>query len=194
MFSATMRRLSALAGGIGLSLIVANSANAAVVPITSGSHTFSPCTQSLNPFEGCGGFFFVDTISFNLLTQTTIVFTLTDTSTGLQSDYDLFGWGLFGPDSDLPIFGSGFGSPLSPGGVTLDAGSYALGIGGTVNNFPTGRFGIAHGTNGASYNYEIDALTTEVAQTPIPAAALLFGSGLAVLGFTGRSRKKKTAA
>ena len=191
MFSATMRRLLALAGGIGLSLIVANSVNAAVVPITSGSHDFSACTTS------CGTFLFSDTMAFSLAEETTVYFTLTDTSADLLppgSDYSFFVWGLY-HQIDIPLFstpltsGSGFGSLL--GGITLGIGDYKLVVGGKVNTF--GSF-LRRKTNGGSYTYEIGALQTEVTQTPIPTAALLFGSGLAVLGFTGRSRKKKTAA
>ncbi len=202
MLRTSVRRFAALAGGLGLSLVFASSATAAVVPIASGSHTFDRCTFSFRPFESCGGFLFSDNIGFHLSEDTTVFFDLTDLSASLAppgSGYSTFNWSLY-HQADIPLFttpltsGSGFGSPL--GTTLLAAGDYKFVVSGAVTTYKPSFFS-ARRTNGASYGYEVDAVQpdvftvkSEVAHAPIPAAALLFGSGLGILGLAGRRRKK----
>jgi len=49
--------------------------------------------------------------------------------------------------------------------------------------------GLTGGTGDQNASYQVRVEASQVAQTPIPAAALLFGSGLAVLGVARRRKK-----
>jgi hypothetical protein len=171
-----LRRLMCLAGGIGLALIMIGSANAASVTLASDSLS-KPSCSSANANDSC---FLIDhPFSFNLATPVTASISITEGGGGFSS----VSWQLAGP-SALGIYGTAFGDPLpNLTNLSLVAGAYQLHIIAPLNKVLNTTSGL-YTTDGAEVSYSV------VAATPIPGAALLFGSGLTILGAFGLKRKK----
>lgn len=127
---------------------------------------------------------FDDTVNFSLSgVQTSLVGTLTDLSDffGLPTDSLNFTLDLFNvsaPSTSLGQFLDGTGTVLAFSYLNLAAGDYFFRITGDVGT---------SGVFGNSYEYRF-----EVSEVPIPAALLLFATGLGGMAMFGY-RKRNTA-
>jgi hypothetical protein len=152
-------------GGLSLALFVSSASHAAIF-----SFTFAPDSQLSSAQSQIG-----------------------NQTAGFTNN---FGIDLFNQNYDLVISIINVVDPSSIFAnlmVAFDAGGQSISplnvfnIGGTGHTIHIS--GITNGTSGQSASFQVQVDATNVRETPIPAAALLFGSGLAALGFTGRKKK-----
>ena len=185
MKSGLMRRLACLIGAALLSAAFSHVGQAANVTITDlGFPDSNPaeapvihgaCTTT-NLNGTCLNF--TDTIQLVIAAPIKVIISVTKTS----GSFTKFDWEFAGP-GPLDITGSGFGDPIPTltGLLLTVPGTYTYTVKGSLayTVVSAGRY---H-TDGGAYLYSVEGV-------PIPAAALLFGSGLALIGFARRYSRR----
>ena len=173
-----MKVMAKLIAGAALAFGLSHAANAAVIPLaTPGVVPQLVWTPDL----GCTDAGCHDEYTFSLPVPTIV-----ELSVGVFGDFGSYDWSFerVAPDSLTLIDGNG--GAFSPFAPILGFGPTELGVG-TYTFFMN-----LYNGNGITFLQVVDDV--KVASNPIPGALLLFGSGLAGLGFAGRRSRKKTAA
>ena len=167
--------LASWIGALGVALFVSSAGHAATFTF-DGNSLITPQDTGILTTTGGQTNAIIAQPSFSLLGDGTFDITITFTNESLDDgDIDSPGLRLDGTLNALvnPLILTGLSSPSS---------------------FIVDLLGTTVGTSATHYNFKITAdavFHPRVAQTPVPAAALLFGSGLAVLGAAGRKKRKK---
>jgi hypothetical protein len=171
-----LRRVSCIFGAIGLAILASNVANAAV--LQPNPLTFTGIGQSYSPTQSDQ--------NTNLFTDTA---NITVTGGDFLTQFDLTSTAGTWTTLELSLDGSNFFSALAVGQLPLtqvllsSIGSYTVTI----------HYQCSGCTGGAKAGYQLDVKTLSAVVTPIPAAAVLFASGLGLLGIGGRWRRKTQA-
>jgi hypothetical protein len=157
-------KLASWVGALGLALFVSNASHAAIFSFTGPDTQTSPSQPQIGGQDaGFDNNFSLDIIGSPLDLVISIV--------------NVVNPSLFVGNIQAEFNGGGlFNTPLNVNNV--GAGSYTVHI-----------HGITGGTKDDTGSYQVQITATDVAKTPIPGAALLFGSGLAALGFAKRRKK-----
>jgi len=168
--------LASWIGALGVALFVSSAGHAATFTFDGNALITPQDTGVLTTTGGQTGAILAQP-SFSLLGDGTFDITITFTNESLD-DGDITGAGLrLNGTADALV------NPL------------ILSLVSSPSDFVVNLLGTTAGVSSNHYNFKITAdavFHPKVAQTPVPAAALLFGSGLAVLGAAGR-RKRKAA-
>ena len=170
-----MKAFTKLFAGVALAFGISHAASAAVYNLDFPN---TDPTYAFGLVEDCGVAGCSNQYNFTLTDP--IYVEINAVAIGIFGSYD---WALTSTSTDPysvlysggggPVFG--FTSLVGLGPVLLQPDSYAF----FMNVY-----------NGSALY--LVAVSDPPGDVPIPGAALLFGSGLAALGFTGRKRRKKT--